>query len=209
MPTVAALYHFARLPDAPARQGPLLALCRAQGLCGTLLLAPEGINVFVCGLEEPARAFAAHLRALEGLSGLSFKESWSDRQSFNRLLVKLKREIITFRQPAYRPASGRAATVDARSLARWLDAGHDDGDARSVGRHHRRAQGEHAVRVTRLKRALRRAGRRRRRCLRARGSRCGRECRREERTGEHDGEREGARGRRGAAGWAGRAHPEN
>ncbi|MBA3477279.1 MAG: hypothetical protein H0T52_02585 [Lautropia sp.] len=40
--------------------------------------------------------------------------------------MKLKKEIITFRQPGCRPASGRAASVDARSLARWLDRGCDD-----------------------------------------------------------------------------------
>ncbi|WP_447407086.1 hypothetical protein, partial [Clostridium perfringens] len=42
--TVAALYHFTRLEDPAALRAPLLALCEAQGVRGTLLLAREGIN---------------------------------------------------------------------------------------------------------------------------------------------------------------------
>lgn len=121
-----AAYLFTDLEDLPALRQDVHRAADALAIRGTVLLAPEGINLFVCGLEEPARAFAAHLKGIERLEPLAFKESWSDRQSFNRLLVKLKREIITFRQPALKPARGRAPTVDARSLARWLDQGCDD-----------------------------------------------------------------------------------
>ncbi|MFN4102508.1 MAG: hypothetical protein ACK4GT_22330, partial [Pararhodobacter sp.] len=46
---VAALYHFTRFPDPEALRGPLLAACRQHGICGTLLLAPEGINGTIAG----------------------------------------------------------------------------------------------------------------------------------------------------------------
>jgi UPF0176 protein len=45
--------------------------------------------------------------------------------------VKVKREIIRMNHPAIRPQSGRAPAVDAKTLARWLDAGRDD-DGRPV-----------------------------------------------------------------------------
>ncbi len=61
--TVAALYHFARLADPAARQGPLLDLCRAQGLCGTLLLAPEGVNGTIAGPRAGILAVLDHIRA--------------------------------------------------------------------------------------------------------------------------------------------------
>jgi UPF0176 protein len=59
------------------------------------------------------------------------KESWSDELPFGKLLVKVKREIIRMNHPAVRPDAGRAPSVDARTLARWLDTGHDD-DGRPV-----------------------------------------------------------------------------
>ena len=126
-----AAYLFADLQDLPALREELREAGKALAVRGTVLLAPEGINVFVCAAEADARAFGQRLREVPGLGSLSFKESWSGTQSFNRLLVKLKKEIITFRQPEFRPAAGRASTVDAASLARWLDRGHDD-DGRPV-----------------------------------------------------------------------------
>ena len=42
---VAALYHFARLPDPAARKPALLALMQARGVTGTLILADEGVNL--------------------------------------------------------------------------------------------------------------------------------------------------------------------
>ena len=49
MITVCALYHFTRFDDPAALRGPLLALCEAEGITGTLLLAREGINGTVAG----------------------------------------------------------------------------------------------------------------------------------------------------------------
>jgi UPF0176 protein len=45
---------------------------------------------------------------------------------FGKLRVKVKREIIRMNHPAIRPQATRAPAVDAATLARWLDAGHDD-----------------------------------------------------------------------------------
>jgi UPF0176 protein len=59
------------------------------------------------------------------------KESFSDAMPFRHLRVKIKREIIRMNQPQVRPAAGRASAVDGPTLARWLDAGHDD-DGREV-----------------------------------------------------------------------------
>jgi UPF0176 protein len=126
-----ASYLFADLEDLATLRQDILEAGAALSMRGTVLLAPEGINTFVCGLPADARCFAAHLREQPGLEGLVFKESWSDGQSFNRLLVKLKKEIITFRQAGCRPADGRAETVDAPTLAAWLDRGSDD-DGRPV-----------------------------------------------------------------------------
>jgi UPF0176 protein len=68
----------------------------------------------------------AWLRNDNRFANLAVKESWSETQPFKKRLVKIKPEIIRMNHPAIQPASGRAPAVDAITLKRWLDQGHDD-----------------------------------------------------------------------------------
>jgi len=104
--------------------------CRDQAasrqLKGTILLAPEGINLFLAGEPEAVGDFLQWLRAQDGMAGLGGKKSWSAEQPFGKLLVKVKREIIRMNHPAIAPAEGRAPAVSPNDLQRWLAQGHDD-----------------------------------------------------------------------------------
>ncbi|GLQ35719.1 UPF0176 protein [Amylibacter marinus] len=100
---VAALYHFTRFADHTALQAPLLNLCRAQGIKGSLLLAYEGINGTIAGPRGGIDAVLAHLRAFPGCSDLEHKESIASEMPFNRMKVKLKKEIVTMGQPQVDP----------------------------------------------------------------------------------------------------------
>ena len=104
--TIAALYHFTRFPDPAALRQPLLDLCRAQGISGTLLLAGEGVNGTIAGSRDGIDAVLAHLRGLPGCAGLVHKESTASEQPFNRMKVRLKREIVTMGQPDVDPLQG-------------------------------------------------------------------------------------------------------
>jgi UPF0176 protein len=119
-------YKFTPLEDASALRERLLARATAAGVRGTLLLAPEGINLFLAGDAAALRGFLADLQADPRLAGLPIKESWSASVPFKRLRVKVKPEIIRMNHPAIRPQAGRAPAVDAATLRRWLDQGHDD-----------------------------------------------------------------------------------
>ncbi|MEN3363923.1 MAG: hypothetical protein V7606_1197 [Burkholderiales bacterium] len=121
-----AAYKFITFDDTVEKRPEFRALCEELGLKGTILLSPEGINLFLAGLREPIDRFLAWLRADERFTDLQVKESYSDRQPFTRMLVKLKREIITMKNPLIKPELGRAPAVDAQTLKRWLDQGHDD-----------------------------------------------------------------------------------
>ncbi|MEO8780177.1 MAG: sulfurtransferase [Rhodanobacter sp.] len=124
-------YKFISLDGLPALREELLARCQALALKGTILLAPEGINLFLAGTREQIDDFSASLRADPRFSDMVPKESMSDEVPFERMRVRLKREIITMRMPTIRPEGGRAPAVDAPTLRRWLDQGHDD-DGREV-----------------------------------------------------------------------------
>ncbi len=92
---VAALYHFARLDDHVALQGPLQALCDINGVKGSLLLAAEGINGTIAGTRDGIDAVLAHIRAIPGLAETVHKESGADTMPFRRMKVRLKKEIVT------------------------------------------------------------------------------------------------------------------
>ncbi|MEZ0187857.1 sulfurtransferase [Ralstonia solanacearum] len=119
-------YKFVTLNDRETLRPALLAECQARDLKGTVLLAPEGINIFLAGTREAIDGIVGWLRADPRFADLAPKESLSDQQPFRRLLVRLKKEIITMHHPLIRPEDGRAPSVAPVTLKRWLDQGHDD-----------------------------------------------------------------------------------
>jgi UPF0176 protein len=125
-----AAYQFVSLSDLTSLQSTLLARCTKLGLRGTILLAPEGINLFIAGSRDATDGLAGYLCTDPSFGGrfaaLQFKESLSRTQPFRRMRVRLKKEIITMNAPTIRPEAGRAPAVDAPTLKRWLDQGRDD-----------------------------------------------------------------------------------
>lgn len=124
-------YKFVALQQLPQLRQRLHDSADRLGLKGTVLLAEEGINLFMAGAEAAMREWLAALRAEPPFADLAPKESFSARLPFRRLRVKLKREIIRMNQPQVRPARGRAPALPAATLQRWLSQGHDD-DGRPV-----------------------------------------------------------------------------
>ena len=120
-------YRFVALDGLPALRDRLASSAQAAGLKGTILVAHEGINLFMAGDEPALRAWIANaLHAEPPFAGLPTKDSFSDAMPFRRLKVKIKNELIRMNHPTIRPQQGRAASVDPATLARWLAQGHDD-----------------------------------------------------------------------------------
>jgi UPF0176 protein len=107
----AAFYKFVFLPDFAQLQAPLLALCQAHGVKGTILLASEGINSTVAGPAAGVHAVLAWLRSDPRLADLEHKEAWSDKPPFHRMKVRLKREIVTMGVPGVSPTTGAGTYV--------------------------------------------------------------------------------------------------
>jgi UPF0176 protein len=119
-------YKFVPLPDADALRDTLQERALAWQLKGTVLLAFEGINLFLAGPAEAVRGFVAQLQADARFSDVAPKESWSATQPFKKMLVKVKNEIIRMDHPTIVPAAGRAPAVSTATLRRWLETGVDD-----------------------------------------------------------------------------------
>ena len=126
-----AAYLFTPIDDADALATRLRERAEAGALRGSVLVAPEGLNLFLAGESASIDAFLDALRADPRFASIQAKRSFSAKQPFARLKVKRKREIIAFRRDAA-PAQGRAPALAPERLARWIDAGHDDEGRRVV-----------------------------------------------------------------------------
>jgi UPF0176 protein len=124
-------YKFIPLPDAAELREVLLARALALELKGTILLAEEGINLFLAGPSDAVRGFIAQLHTDARFADIAPKESWSEQPPFKKMLVKVKGEIIRMDHPTIRPAAGRAPAATPATVRRWLEAGVDD-DGRPV-----------------------------------------------------------------------------
>jgi UPF0176 protein len=124
--TVIAAYRFVEIDDGPALRERLQEAARAGGLKGTVLIAPEGINLSLAGQPDAVADWLRELQADARFAKLELKAQRSAGVPFRHLRVKLKAEIIRMNQPTVRPQARRAPAVDAATLARWLAAGRCD-----------------------------------------------------------------------------------
>lgn len=127
MPRIAniAAYRFVALDERSPLKTALHDAAAARALKGTILLAPEGINLFLAGDEDAVRGFLGVLEADARFAGIAPKWSWSDTVPFRRLRVRLKREIVTLREPGLDAAATPAPYLPAAELARWYDEGRE------------------------------------------------------------------------------------
>ena len=118
-------YKFVSLNDVEDLRRRLKARACDLGLKGTILLAPEGINLFIAGRQAQVERFLFGLAEDPRFAALEAKRSGSEEQPFNRMLVKAKREIISLRRPAIDPSRTPAPRLAPEALKRWLDEGRE------------------------------------------------------------------------------------
>ena len=127
-----AAYHFVPVADPDVLAARLKARAQAGALRGTILVANEGINVFLAGETASVDDFLADLRDDARFARITVKASFSAEVPFARLKVKVKPEIISFRRPDVSPEEHRAPMLSPRDLARWIGQGADDNGRRLV-----------------------------------------------------------------------------
>lgn len=118
-----AAYRFAPLDNLKELRGRLLVLCKAHALKGTILLSMEGINLFVAGAPDGIDALLAEIRKVPGLGDIDVKVSESASQPFNRMLVRIKKEIIAFGVLGIDPSRRASPKLSPHTLKQWLDEG--------------------------------------------------------------------------------------
>ncbi len=118
-------YRFVDLPDRDELRAPFKAVCDDAGLLGTVLLSHEGINFFISGAQTGIDQFLEFLKSDERFVDIPLKISYSDRMSFRRMNVRLKKEIISLGLDEVRPAERTGENISPAEFKRWLDEGRE------------------------------------------------------------------------------------
>lgn len=92
---VATFYKFVKLPDRVELREKLYAIAQQHDIKGTILLAQEGINATIAGTREAIDYMLSQLRSDSRFADLTHKESTTEIFPFERLKVRLKKEIVT------------------------------------------------------------------------------------------------------------------
>lgn len=97
MYVITTFYKFVDLQNLVQWRSDLLGFCNAHSIKGTVLLADEGINATVVGKKEDIDCFYSFMRSFHEFHDLFFQESQCDFKPFQRMKVKIKPQIVTFR----------------------------------------------------------------------------------------------------------------
>ena len=100
---VASLYKFVEIDDLSPLQDDLYAICNENNIMGTILLADEGINGTISGNANKLKDTIKILMKDKRFSNIEIKYSLTDKQPFNRMKVRLKKEIVTIGLPNINP----------------------------------------------------------------------------------------------------------
>lgn len=116
-------YYFVELlaEDLPLLKSQLLGRAKKLQLKGTILLSTEGINAFLAGPEETIDSYHDYLQSFPQFSALSFKKSYSEYQPFTRMLVRIKKEIISMGCDSVKPAEHTAPHISAKEFHQWYE----------------------------------------------------------------------------------------
>lgn len=116
-----ASYKFVALAQLSELRKTLYDQCVTLGLKGTILLSVEGINLSIAGQMDGIAAFKHYLQQDDRFAGMTYRESASNYLPFERLKVKIKKEIITMRSNDIHPEITRAPAISPQEFKKWQE----------------------------------------------------------------------------------------
>jgi len=120
-----AFYKFVLIDNPQTLCEKLGQVIRSLGLKGTLLIATEGINGMLSGLDENIRNFEKELKKDPRFSDILIKVSYSKKIPFQRLRVKVKSEVLTLGLKEIDPTQESMPYIKPQELKDALDQGED------------------------------------------------------------------------------------
>ncbi|KGP64305.1 hypothetical protein EP47_00185 [Legionella norrlandica] len=117
---IASFYKFVPLNDFESMREPILAKMNEIGIKGTILLAQEGVNGGFAGKEDQMNTFYHYLRSDSRFSDLNFKETYDNKNPFEKAKVKLRKEIVTMGVPEVDVNKNEGTYLDAEEWHQFI-----------------------------------------------------------------------------------------
>ena len=118
-------YRFVNLDDRDELRQPFRFICEKLNLKGTILLSRNGINFFLAGNKKSIDSYIEFLESDKRFVNIPLKISYTDYQPFRRMLVRLKKEIISLGLDEVRPAEFTAPNIKPQEFKNMLDNNED------------------------------------------------------------------------------------
>lgn len=116
-----AAYKFLDMPEFEDLRAPLKEFCDSHGIYGTILLSPEGINIFLSAPREKIDIFVEHIKSDERFKDIWVKYSESSDCAFRKMNVRLKKEIISMGDLSVKPHEFTGKHLDPLKFQKWLE----------------------------------------------------------------------------------------
>jgi len=88
-------YKFIPITDRKSLQGKIQKHSNKLGLKGTVLISEKGLNFSIAGENEAIQDFINFLRSDKRFSEIDIKTTYNEYQPFRKMLVRIKKEIIS------------------------------------------------------------------------------------------------------------------
>jgi UPF0176 protein len=118
-------YKFTPITDTKLLQEKIIKLSEENNLKGTVLISDKGINFSVAGLIENTSNFLKVIKKDEQFSDIDIKTTFNEYQPFRKMLVRIKKEIISMGVDEINPYEFTGEKIKPFELNKKLDAGED------------------------------------------------------------------------------------
>ena len=118
-------YKFTPITDTKLLQEKIINLSEENNLKGTVLISDKGINFSVAGLIENTSNFLKVIKKDEQFSDIDIKTTFNEYQPFRKMLVRIKKEIISMGVDEINPYEFTGEKIKPFELNKKLDAGED------------------------------------------------------------------------------------
>ena len=122
---IVSFYKFCSIQDLDSTRITLKSAALGLGLKGTVLLAHEGINASLYGQAGAVQEFLDFVQARPEIGSLDLKENDLDLSAFRRMLVKVKKEIVTMNKEGLAPAVATGGFLSPNEFKAWMDEGRE------------------------------------------------------------------------------------
>jgi|TARA_B100001741_G_C16552811_1_gene600377 UPF0176 protein len=116
-------YRFVNLDDRDDLRQPFRDITSKLGLKGTILLSRNGINFFLAGTQKSIDDYISYLNNDVRFRDIPLHLTYTDYQPFRRMLVRLKKEIISLGMDEIKPVEHTGQYIEPIRFKEWLDEG--------------------------------------------------------------------------------------